>query len=166
MEANGETVVHKQILKPIYQWLDHYNTRNVELPTLVYRRVDRLTTPPIDSLHMGGSYTCFADRPWVVIKWRFWGRSQVGSRTWPQLTPHVPSRATSHHAASACNLSLSSALYIVQAVVRHYRPWRVLVNRTNFFRALARVTFVCLCTGLGVLFPCASSSAALHVARA
>lgn len=73
MDRDGETVVHTQILKPINQWLDYTtNEINTEFPTLVYRRVDRLAMPPLDSLsghiRMGGSYTCFANRPWFRVR--------------------------------------------------------------------------------------------------
>lgn len=64
MDVQTETILYKRKLQPIYQWLDHH----IEFPPLVYTRVDRLAVPPIDVLRMGGSYACFADRPWFRMR--------------------------------------------------------------------------------------------------
>lgn len=66
MEFDGETAVHTRVLQPIYRWLD----RQVytEFPTLVYRRVDRLAVPSLDRIRLGGSYACFANRPWFRVR--------------------------------------------------------------------------------------------------
>lgn len=66
MESDGETVLHARILEPIYRWLDRYAADDIsaEFPTLVYRRVDRLAPVDADRIRVGGSYTCFANRPW------------------------------------------------------------------------------------------------------
>lgn len=65
MELDGETALYTRTLTPIYRWLDRCTT---EFPTLVYRRVDRLTVSPHDRLRIGGSYSCFADRPWFRVR--------------------------------------------------------------------------------------------------
>ena len=71
MERAGETAISTETLAPIYRWAQGPTPPP---PPLVYRRVDRLADQPTDRdlvsgrVRMGGSYACYADRPWFGLR--------------------------------------------------------------------------------------------------